>query len=239
MIALHNVSKQYPMREGMRTVLQNVNLKVRPGEKLGILGRNGSGKSTLIRLIGGAEKPSSGHITRGMRVSWPLALISGFGGSLTGRDSLRLVCRIYGVEWRDKLDFVLDFTDLGRYFDEPVQSYSHGMMARLAFAVSMVIDFDCFLIDEVVAVGDSTFTERCNLELFGKRGHKAMVIVSHNEHFIREHCDHAAVLVNGQLHSFDTNEQAFAFYQASLQPTGPLTTEAAVAPVAVPEPVAA
>jgi len=219
-IALHNVSKQYPMREGMRTVLQNVNLKVRPGEKLGILGRNGSGKSTLIRLIGGAEKPSSGHITRGMRVSWPLALISGFGGSLTGRDSLRLVCRIYGVEWRDKLDFVLDFTELGRYFDEPVQSYSHGMMARLAFAVSMVIDFDCFLIDEVVAVGDSTFTERCNLELFGKRGHKAMVIVSHSEAYIRQHCDHAAVLVNGQLHNFGTNEQAFAFYQASLQPTG-------------------
>jgi len=233
LIALHNVSKQYPMREGMRTVLQNVNLKVRPGEKLGILGRNGSGKSTLIRLIGGAEKPSSGHITRGMRVSWPLALISGFGGSLTGRDSLRLVCRIYGVEWRDKLDFVLDFTELGRYFDEPVQSYSHGMMARLAFAVSMVIDFDCFLIDEVVAVGDSTFTERCNLELFGKRGHKAMVIVSHSEAFIRAHCDHAAVLVNGQLHSFDTNEQAFAFYQASLQPTG-LTGQ-----TAIPEPLTA
>lgn len=218
MIELHNVCKEYPTRAGQRSVLQNVNLIVRPGEKLGILGRNGSGKSTLIRLIAGAEKPNSGTITRGMRVSWPLALISGFGGSLTGRDSLRLVCRIYGVEWRDKLDFVLDFTELGRYFDEPVQSYSHGMMARLAFAVSMVIDFDCFLIDEVVAVGDSTFTERCNLELFGKRGHKAMIIVSHSEAFIRQHCDHAAVLVNGHLHNFATNEQAFDFYQASLQP---------------------
>eukprot|EP01032_Pedospumella_encystans_P009599 gene9599-11289_t len=180
------------MREGMRTVLQGINLRVRPGEKLGILGRNGSGKSTLIRLIGGAEKPSSGRITRSMRVSWPLALISGFGGSLTGRDSLRMVCRIYGVDWHDKLGFVKDFTELGRYFDEPVQSYSHGMMARLAFAVSMVIDFDCFLIDEVVAVGDSTFTERCNHQLFGQRGHKAMVIVSHSEAFIRQHCDHAA-----------------------------------------------
>ena len=216
MIELHNVSKQYPMREGMRTVLQGINLRVQPGEKLGILGRNGSGKSTLIRLIGGAEKPSSGRITRNMRVSWPLALISGFGGSLTGRDSLRMVCRIYGVDWQDQLDFVKDFTELGRYFDEPVQSYSHGMMARLAFAVSMVIDFDCFLIDEVVAVGDSTFTERCNLELFKKRGHKAMVIVSHQEHFVREHCDHAAVLVDGQLYSFEDNEQAFAFYKDSL-----------------------
>jgi capsular polysaccharide transport system ATP-binding protein len=214
-------------------------LQIRPGEKLGILGRNGSGKSTLIRLIGGAEKPSSGHIDRGMRVSWPLALISGFGGSLSGRDSLRMVCRIYGVEWRDKLEFVKDFTELGRYFDEPVMSYSHGMMARLAFAVSMVIEFDCYLIDEVVAVGDSTFTERCNLELFGKRGHKAMVIVSHSEAFIRAHCDHAAVLVNGQLHSFDTNEQAFAFYQASLQPTGHLAPEASEAPMAITEPFAA
>lgn len=215
-IVLHNVCKRYHTRNGQHTALQGINLTVRPGEKLGILGRNGSGKSTLIRLIGGADQPSSGSITRGMRVSWPLALISGFGGSLTGRDSLRLVCRIYGVEWRSQLGFVQDFTELGRFFDEPVQSYSHGMMARLAFAVSMVIDFDCFLIDEVVAVGDSTFTQRCNHELFEKRKHKAMVIVSHHEQFIREHCDHAAVLVNGQLHSFASNSQAFEFYQASL-----------------------
>jgi capsular polysaccharide transport system ATP-binding protein len=216
-VTLHNVTKQYPTRAGTHTALCNVNLTVRPGEKLGILGRNGSGKSTLIRLIGGADKPSSGRIARTMRVSWPLALISGFGGSLTGRDSLRLVCRLYGVPWRQHLGFVMDFTELGRYFDEPVQSYSHGMMARLAFAVSMVIDFDCFLIDEVVAVGDSTFTERCNHELFEKRRHKAMVIVSHQEHFVRQHCTRAAVLVDGHLHSFDSNEQAFDYYQASLQ----------------------
>lgn len=215
-IVLHNVSKCYQTRNGFHTALHDISLTVRPGEKLGILGRNGSGKSTLIRLIGGADQPSSGTITRGMRVSWPLALISGFGGSLTGRDSLRLVCRIYGVEWRSKLAFVQDFTELGRFFDEPVQSYSHGMMARLAFAVSMVIDFDCFLIDEVVAVGDSTFTERCNQELFEKRKHKAMIIVSHHEHFIREHCTHAAVLVNGTLHNFADNSKAFDFYQASL-----------------------
>ena len=225
MIVLNNVSKQYTTRAGMRTVLQGINMTVRPGEKLGILGRNGSGKSTLIRLIGGAEKPSSGSITRNMRVSWPLALISGFGGSLTGRDSLRLVCRLYGVDYHDKLNFVLGFTELGRYFDEPVQSYSHGMMARLAFAVSMVIDFDCFLIDEVVAVGDSTFTERCNHELFDKRGHKSMVIVSHNENFIRQHCDHAIVLVDGHLHNFESNEQAFIYYNASLQPQLPIQND--------------
>ena len=229
MIVLGNVTKRYNTRGGQHTALHNINLKVHPGEKLGILGRNGSGKSTLIRLIGGADKPTSGTITRSMRVSWPLALISGFGGSLTGRDSLRLVCRIYGVDYFDKLGFVKDFTELGRYLDEPVQSYSHGMMARLAFAVSMVIDFDCFLIDEVVAVGDSTFTDRCNHELFEKRKHKAMVIVSHSEHYIRQHCDHAAVLVNGQLHNFADNQQAFDFYQASLQPasvdaTQPLPT---------------
>lgn len=218
-ITLHNVCKRYPTRGGYHTALHNINLTIRPGEKLGILGRNGSGKSTLIRLIGGADQPSNGSIVRGMRVSWPLALISGFGGSLTGRDSLRLVCRIYGVDWRSHLGFVQEFTELGRFFDEPVQSYSHGMMARLAFAVSMVIDFDCFLIDEVVAVGDSTFTARCNHELFEKRQHKAMVIVSHQEHFIREHCTHAAVLVNGQLHHFANNQLAFDFYRASLAHT--------------------
>lgn len=217
MIELSNVCKSYPTRGGLCRVLNDINLTVRPGEKLGILGRNGSGKSTLIRLIGGgSEYPTSGTISRGMRVSWPLALISGFGGSLTARDSLRLVCRIYGVEWRSQMGFVQEFTELGRYFDEPVGSYSHGMMARLSFAVSMVIDFDCFLIDEVVAVGDASFTERCNYELFQKRAHKAMIIVSHSDTFIKQHCDHAAVLVKGHLQTFADNQSAFDFYQASL-----------------------
>jgi capsular polysaccharide transport system ATP-binding protein len=219
MVELRNVCKRYPVQGGERTILHDINLQIRPGEKIGILGRNGAGKSTLVRLIGGAERPSSGQITRGMRVSWPLAFIGGFQGSLTGLDNLRFICRIYNVPFEDKLPYVEDFTELGRYLREPVKTYSSGMRARLAFALSMVIDFDCYLIDEVISVGDDRFRERCQVELFEKRGHRAMVIVSHNAEFIRQTCNDTAVLVRGRLQKFDNVEAGFGFYHATATAT--------------------
>jgi len=213
MITLKNVTKRYPVRNGLRTVLDSVDLQVAPGEKLGILGRNGSGKSTLVRLIGGAEEPDGGTIHRGMRVSWPLAFSGGFQGSLSGLDNLRFICRIYNTGIEDKIAYVQEFSELGRYLREPVKTYSAGMRARLAFALSMIIDFDCYLIDEVVAVGDDRFRERCQVELFEKRGNRAMVIVSHSPGYIREHCDRAAVLVSGRLYHFDNVKEGFAFYK--------------------------
>ena len=216
MITLRDVTKTYDTRHGEVTVLDRVSLTVRPGEKLGILGRNGAGKSSLIRLIGGADRPTRGIVHRTMSVSWPLALNSGFGGSLTGYDYLRFVCRVYNVPTAGKLAFVTDFAELGPYFYEPVQTYSSGMVARLAFAVSMAIDFDCFLIDEAVAVGDSRFTAKCHDELFVRRAHKALVMVSHQPNFIEEHCDRAAVLHQGQLLAFPDVAQAFAFYNRTM-----------------------
>ena len=213
MIRLSDVGMRYPTSQGMVTVFDNVNLTIEPGQKWGILGRNGAGKSTLIRLIGGAERPASGAIQRTMSVSWPLAFSGGFQGSLTGLDNLRFVCRVYGVSPEDKVEFVEEFTELGRYLREPVKTYSSGMRARLAFALSMVVDFDCFLIDEVVAVGDQRFTEKCNYELFVKRRHRAMVLVSHNKHFIQQHCDHAAVMHAGELAHFPDLDAAFSYYE--------------------------
>jgi len=214
MILFHQVTKRYPVRGGLRTVLDRIDLKVEPGEKLGILGRNGSGKSTLIRLIGGAEYADEGQIYRSMKVSWPLAFSGGFQGSLTGLDNLRFICRIYDTSIEDKIPYVEDFSELGRYMREPVKTYSAGMRARLAFALSMVIDFDCYLIDEVMAVGDDRFRKRCQTELFEKRGDRAMVIVSHSPGYIRAHCDKAAVMLGGRLHHFDTIDEGYAFYQA-------------------------
>ncbi len=212
MIRLENVNKVYHTRCGPVQVLRDVNLDVQPGERVGILGRNGAGKSTLIRLVSGAEFPSSGSVERRMSVSWPLAFGGAFQGSLTGLDNLRFICRIYGVESEDKIAFVQEFSELGIYLKEPVKSYSSGMRARLAFAISMVIEFDCFLIDEIIAVGDVRFHEKCNHELFVKRGDRAMIIVSHHAPFIREHCTRAAVLKNGKLYAHDTLDEAFDFY---------------------------
>lgn len=213
MIQLVNLTKQYPTRQGLRTVLDNINLRVSAGEKVGILGKNGSGKSTLIRLISGAEQPTTGIIHRGISVSWPLAFGGAFQGALTGLDNLRFICRIYGASTEDKIPFVQEFSELGQYLYEPVKHYSAGMRARLAFAISMVVEFDCFLIDEIVAVGDARFQEKCRMELFEKRKDRAMILVSHDPGFIRAHCDHASVLVEGKLTSFDQVDDAFGFYQ--------------------------
>ena len=212
MIAIDNVCKTYDTRRGPRTVLDGICLNIHKGERVGILGRNGAGKSTLIRLISGAERPTSGHISRGISVSWPLAFSGAFQGSLTGLDNVRFICRVYGVPIPPAVAFVDEFSELGIYLREPVKKYSSGMRARLAFAISMAIEFDCFLIDEVIAVGDSRFHEKCNRELFDKRRDRAMIIVSHNPDFIRQHCQHAAVLVDGRLHNFDLVDDAFAFY---------------------------
>lgn len=213
MIHIEHVTKNYNTRHGSVTVLDDVNLTIRPSEKVGILGRNGAGKSTIIRLISGAERPTSGRIRRDMSVSWPLAFGGAFQGTLTGLDNLRFICRVYGTSADDKIAYVQEFSELGRYLREPVKSYSAGMRARLAFAISMVVEFDCFLIDEIVAVGDSRFHEKCRVELFEKRKDRAMIIVSHDPGYVREHCDHAAVLVKGKLTAFAQVDDAFSFYR--------------------------
>ena len=212
MISLSGVSKTYGTRQGPRSVLRDVNLQMPMGQHLAILGRNGAGKSTLIRLISGAELPTSGEIVRKMSVSWPLAFGGAFQGALTGLDNLRFICRVYGVDPEDTVDFVEEFSELGLYLGEPVKTYSAGMRARLAFAISMIVDFDCFLIDEVVAVGDARFRQKCHVELFEKRRNRAMIFVSHDIGYIREHCDVAAVLLDGRLHHFGNVEEAQDFY---------------------------
>lgn len=214
MIQIKDLVKRYPTRHGSVTVLDHINLQVSRGEKVGILGRNGSGKSTLIRLISGAERPSAGSINRSISVSWPLAFGGAFQGTLTGLDNLRFICRVYGTSAEDKIDFVQEFSELGRYLREPVKTYSAGMRARLAFAISMVVEFDCFLIDEIIAVGDSRFHEKCHTELFEKRKDRALILVSHDPGYVRAHCQRAAVLVQGKLTSFGDVDEAFAFYAA-------------------------
>ena len=212
MIRITELVKRYPTRHGKVTVLDHVNLTIKKGEKIGILGRNGSGKSTMIRLISGAEQPTAGTIRRSMSVSWPLAYSGAFQGSLTGMDNLRFICRVYGVDFESRIPYVQDFSELGKYLKEPVKTYSSGMRSRLAFAISMAVEFDCFLIDEIMAVGDSRFHDKCNYELFEKRKDRAMIIVSHDSNFIMKHCNHAAVLVAGKLHSFERIDEAMTFY---------------------------
>lgn len=212
MVFLDKIVKKYRTRIGHHTVLKDIDLTIQRGEKLGILGKNGSGKSTLIRIISGQEYPDSGKIERGMKVSWPLAFSGGFQGSLTGLDNLRFIARIYGVDYKTIQPFVEDFAELGKFFREPVKSYSSGMQARLAFALSLAIEFDCYLIDEIIAVGDARFHEKCMDELFEKRKDRSFLIVSHDAGFIRAHCSHAAILEAGKLTRYTNIDEAYENY---------------------------
>lgn len=216
MIKLKNVCKDYETANGPRRILNNINLTINPGERVGILGSNGAGKSTLIRLISGAEPPTLGTIDRQMSVSWPLAFTGGFSNNLTGADNLRFVCRIYGVDYKSKLQFVEEFSELGVYLHEPLGNYSSGMRARLAFAISMTIDFDCFLIDEVMAVGDQKFRERCRLELFEKRSDKAMLIVSHSHRYLRGNCHRFLLFREGKIEEHDDFEEVYFRYKEAM-----------------------
>ena len=150
-----------------------------------------------------------------MSISWPLAFSGAFQHSLTGLDNLKFICRVYNKDPEEAEQAVEEFAELGRYLKEPIKTYSAGMRARLGFGISLAVDFDCFLIDEIVAVGDKRFQEKCYNELFVKRKDRAMIIVSHNDNFVRDRCDRAAVLARSTLTEFDDMDEAFAFYQAN------------------------
>jgi capsular polysaccharide transport system ATP-binding protein len=214
MINCVNVSKSYPMGSGRKHVFNGLNLQIKPGEHVGLLGRNGSGKTTLIKLIGGVELPTAGEIRRDMSISWPLGFNGGFQGSLTGYDNARFIARIYGHRYREIRDFVEDFTELGVQLKMPVKTYSSGMRARLAFALSLAIEFDCYLIDEVIMVGDANFHKKCHVELFDKRGDRALVLASHSPDLIREFCDRAMVLHQGEATVYPNVDEALGVYEA-------------------------
>lgn len=217
MIELTDIKKQYKLGAGKLTVFDNVNLTINPGERIGVMGRNGAGKSTLARIISGAEKPTAGFVTRNMTVSWPLALNGGFHPRMTGADNLRFICRVYGVDFEPRMDFVKDFSELGPFLYEPTGTYSSGMRARLAFAISMVIDFDCYLIDEVTAVGDERFRKRCNEELFEKRADRSMVLISHNRRYLEEVCNRFLLLHEGRLEEYPSFRTVYHEYKKILQ----------------------
>jgi len=214
MIECRNIRKTYPQGHGRKEVLRGVDLTINPGDRVGLLGRNGAGKSTLIKTVGGVEVPDSGTITRTMSTSWPIGFNGGFQGSLTGYDNARFIARIYGSRYEDIRAYVEDFTELGRALRQPVKTYSSGMRARLAFALSLAIEFDCYLIDEVILVGDQRFQKKCTEELFDRRAERAMLIASHDMHTIQTYCNRAVVVHQGRATEFDDVAEAVAMYNS-------------------------
>ncbi|GGY53981.1 ABC transporter ATP-binding protein [Parvularcula lutaonensis] len=193
-IRVQNVSKTYKTKAGWNPVLKEVSLEITPDDRLGILGRNGAGKSTLLRMIGGSETPDSGTVERSMTVSWPVGFNGHLQPGMSGRANTKFCARVYGADVDGVVDFVREFSELGTYLEEPVKSYSSGMKARLGFALSMAIEFDCLLIDEVTAVGDAAFRKKCNDALETLSENRAFVLVNHGLHEIDRLCNKVIVL---------------------------------------------
>jgi capsular polysaccharide transport system ATP-binding protein len=214
MIVLDRVSKSYETRKGMRSILDAASLTIERGQSVGILGRNGAGKTTLLRMIGGVEMPTSGHIRREMSVSWPMGFSGGFQGSLTGAENTRFIARIYGVPIASTLKSVNQFAELGDYFYVPVKTYSSGMMARLSFGISLAIEFDCYLIDEIIAVGDNSFRQKCSAALGARRANGTTIMVSHDMSILKQYCTSAAVLSNAKLTYYEKFDEAVRAYAA-------------------------
>jgi capsular polysaccharide transport system ATP-binding protein len=196
-------------------VLDGVSLRLDRGDALGICGHNGAGKSTLLKLIAGVEQPSSGTITRTGSVSWPIGYASAFQSSLTGADNVRFIARIYDRPIKKTLEFVDHFAELGSYLAMPIRTYSSGMMARLAFAASLAVDFDCYLVDEITAAGDARFRQRCEDALMARRELGTLVMVSHDPHTLRQYCTTGAVVGDGRVDLLETVDEAIERHFAS------------------------
>ena len=212
MIEMQNVYKYYKNGGHTKVVLDHITTTFEKGHSYGILGVNGAGKSTTIRLLSGVEAPNGGRIKRNCKVSWPIGFASAFHPLMTGRNNVTFAARTYGMNVHEVLDFVEDFSELGDYLDAPVRTYSSGMGAKLAFAVSMAIQFDCYLIDELTAVGDARFSKRCHDAFAARRSRADVIMVSHSVGTIQEYCDRGAVLVDGRLMMFSDINQAIDMY---------------------------
>ncbi len=217
MIQLKNVTKYFEVKAERKYLLKDVTLTIPGGLNVGILGRNGVGKSTLLRMLGGIDFPNSGRIDADVDFSWPLGLAGGFQGSLTGKENAQFICRVYSRtenQLKGTLDFVLEFSELGHYFDMPVKTYSSGMRSRLAFAMSMAFDFDYYLIDETLSVGDAIFKKKCQAALDDLKKKRNILMVSHGMPILKQMCDSGIVLEDGRLNYFEDINDAIACYQS-------------------------
>lgn len=216
MIRIENLSKSYRTPQGRHYVFKDLNIELPTGKSVALIGRNGAGKSTLLRMIGGIDRPDSGRIITNSTISWPVGLAGGFQGSLTGRENVKFVARLYAEkdELKEKVAFVEEFAELGKYFDMPIKTYSSGMRSRLGFGLSMAFKFDYYLVDEVTAVGDARFKKKC-ADLFKERHRdSSFLIVSHSLSSLKEFCDVALFVARDNRVSFlDDIEEAINLYQ--------------------------
>jgi capsular polysaccharide transport system ATP-binding protein len=221
MIELRHLTKSYPSRQGRRYVFRDLSFVFPPGSNIGLIGRNGAGKTTLLRLLGGIDQPDGGAVVTDKTMSWPVGLAGGFQVNLTARENIQFVCRIHGAhgeDLRSKVRFVQDFAEIGDYFDLPVKAFSSGMRSRVAFGLSMAFDFDYYLIDEVMAVGDAQFRAKSKVVLMERLKQANVILTSHNMADIRQYCNVVLHVDQGRVNVYESVEAGIRAYQGAAAP---------------------
>lgn len=216
MIEFRNLTKRYVTNGKVKTVVNGLSLHIAEKRSLGLLGRNGAGKSTLLRMIAGSSEPTEGEIISQGLVSWPVGFAGSFHGDLTGLQNCRFVARIYGVDTDELVDFVEEFCDIGQHFRLPLRTYSSGMRSRLTFAISMGIQFDIYLVDEVTAVGDASFRQNADKLFKARTQNVGAVVCSHSMAQVRNLCDCGLVLNEGEAWFHDNVDDAIAHHQENM-----------------------
>jgi capsular polysaccharide transport system ATP-binding protein len=221
MIEVTNLTKSFTYQGKKTTIFRDLSFKIDTGESIAILGANGAGKSTLLRILGGIDLPDSGTIHTDSTISWPVGLVGGFQGSLTGRENVTFVSRIYSEKRMvpEKVRYVEEFAELGVYFDRPFKTYSSGMRSRVTFGLSMAFDFDVYLIDEVTAAGDQRFREKSRRLLMERKKVADFLMVDHNLWGLKLHCDRAFILDGGKIEEFSDLDEAVALHTERLLAT--------------------
>lgn len=216
MIELKNLTKSYTTPKGRHFVFKDLNAVLPENKSVALLGKNGAGKSTLLRVIGGIDYPDEGQVITNKSISWPVALSGGFQGSLTARQNVRFVARLY-VSSEEEVEYIVnfveEFAEIGKYFDMPMKSYSSGMRSRIGFGLSMAFDFDYYLLDEVGAVGDRAFRKKSQMLLDELKQNSNIIMVSHNIKDLIRNCDVAFLVRDGKAEYFDNMQDAIEVYK--------------------------
>jgi len=215
MIEFKNVTKSYRTNKGRQYVFRDLSFRIPDGRNVALIGRNGAGKSTLMRLLGGLDTADSGKIISDRSISWPVGLSGGFQGSLTGRQNVKFICRVYGAEYeqmREKVAYVEEFAEIGKYFDQPVKTYSTGMRARVAFGLSLAFDFDCYLVDEAMSVGDAHFKAKAAAAFQARVDRANIILVTHGMNQVRKMCNFVMLVNHGHIEMFEDVEAGIAAY---------------------------
>lgn len=213
MIEFSEVKKIYNVKNVRKVILNDTSFIFDSALNIAVMGHNGVGKSTIMRMMAGIELPTSGRVKRDEKVSWPMGFSKGFNGLMTGKENVRFVSRIYGQNSERVLSEVMEFAELGKSIGLPISTYSTGMKARLAFGLSLAVDFDTYLIDEITAVGDRRFKKKSEAALREKADTARVIMISHSEKTIRDYCDCGVLAYQSKLYFYEDLEELIKDYR--------------------------